>query len=48
MDVIDAGVVVGAARNGVPPRAAGIGVMLAGGTAALALAGPRALRLVNR
>ncbi|GAA1482973.1 hypothetical protein GCM10009624_34130 [Gordonia sinesedis] len=44
MDLVDAGVVVAAARNGVPRRAAGIGVLLAGGTAAAAAFGPSLLR----
>lgn len=44
MDLVDAGVVIAAARNGVPRRAAGIGVLLAGGTAATATLGPPLLR----
>ena len=44
MDLVDAGVVIAAARNGIPRRAAAIGVLLAGGTAAVAAAGPSLLR----
>ena len=44
IDLVDAGVVIAAARNGVPRRAAGIGVLLAGGTAMVAALGPSLLR----
>lgn len=40
MDVVDAGVVVAAARQGLPRRAAVIGMLLAAGTAAFATVGP--------
>lgn len=45
MDVVDAVVVAAAANNGLPRRAAGIGALMAGGTATFALVGPRLLRL---
>jgi hypothetical protein len=48
MDLVDAGVVITAARNGVPRRAAGIGVLLAGGTAVIAAVGPSLLRRAGR
>lgn len=44
VDLVDAGIVVAAARNGVPRRASGIGILLAGGTAVFAAAGPPVLR----
>ena len=44
VDLVDAGVVIAAARNGVPRRAAGIGVLLAGGSAVVAALGPSLLR----
>ena len=40
MDVVDAGVVAAATRQGLPRRAASIGMLLAAGTAALATVGP--------
>ncbi|NKR44539.1 hypothetical protein GS506_04455 [Rhodococcus hoagii] len=40
MDVVDAGVVAGAARQGLPRRAAVIGILLAAGTATFAAGGP--------
>lgn len=43
MDVFDAGVVALAARQGLPRRAAVVGLLFAGGTAALASVGPTAL-----
>ena len=48
MDLVDAGIVVAAARNGVPRRAAGIGVLLAGGTAFVAAVGPSLLSRTGR
>ncbi len=47
MDLVDAGVVIAAARNGVPRRAAGVGVLLAGGTAVVAAIGPSLLRQIG-
>lgn len=47
MDLFDAGVVIFAARQGLPRRAARIGVLLAGGTAVFAAAGPGLLRMVE-
>lgn len=44
VDLVDAGIVLVAARKGIPRRAAGIGVLLAGGTAVLAATGPAVLR----
>lgn len=44
MDLFDAGAVVFAAKQGMPRRAARIGVLLAGGTAIFAAAGPSLLR----
>lgn len=40
MDVVDAGVVAAAARQGLPRRAAVIGMLLAAGTATFATVGP--------
>ncbi|MFC4376352.1 hypothetical protein ACFO5K_19835 [Nocardia halotolerans] len=47
MDLFDAGAVLFAARQGMPRRAARIGVLMAGGTAVFATAGPRLLRLIE-
>ncbi|MFD3458273.1 hypothetical protein ACFWVM_01025 [Nocardia fluminea] len=47
MDLFDAGVVIVAARHGMPRRAARIGVLMAGGTAVFAAAGPGLLRMVE-
>ncbi len=47
MDLFDAGVVIFAARQGMPRRAARIGVLLAGGTAIFAAAGPSLLRRID-
>ncbi|MEE4024377.1 hypothetical protein V1Y59_14925 [Gordonia sp. PKS22-38] len=44
MDILDAGVVAAAARRGLPRRAATIGMLLAGGTAMFASAGPQIIR----
>ncbi|MFC4127337.1 hypothetical protein [Nocardia rhizosphaerae] len=44
MDLFDAGVVVLAARQGLPRRAARIGVAMAGGAAVFAAVGPSVLR----
>lgn len=41
MDVFDAAVVVNAARHGLPRRAAAVGLVFAGGTAAFGTLGPR-------
>ncbi|MFJ2668839.1 hypothetical protein ACIO14_31275 [Nocardia fluminea] len=45
MDLFDAGAVIFASRQGMPRGAARIGVLMAGGTALFAAAGPRLLRL---
>lgn len=47
MDLFDAGAVIFAARQGMPRRAARIGILMAGGTAVFAAAGPGLLRLVE-
>ncbi|WP_232852546.1 hypothetical protein, partial [Nocardia acididurans] len=47
MDLVDVGVVVLAARRGLPFRAAAAGVLLGGGTAFVAAAGPTVLRRVS-
>ncbi|APE35262.1 hypothetical protein BOX37_16390 [Nocardia mangyaensis] len=47
MDLFDAGAVIVAARQGMPRRAARIGVLMAGGTAVFAAAGPGLLRMVE-
>ncbi|GGC55616.1 hypothetical protein IEU95_08680 [Hoyosella rhizosphaerae] len=44
MDLFDAGVVLLAAQQGLPRRASAVGVLLAGGTAALATSGPAMVR----
>ncbi len=45
MDLVDAGVVIVARRNGMPHRAARIGVVFAGGAAFAGAAGPGLLRM---
>lgn len=47
MDLFDAGVVIFAARQGMPRRAARMGVLMAGGCAVFAAAGPGLLRMVE-
>jgi hypothetical protein len=47
MDLFDAGAVVFAARQGMPRRAARIGVLMAGGAAVFAAVGPSLLRSVE-
>lgn len=48
MDLVDAAVVMSAARQGLTRRATVAGVLMAGGTATIAAVGPRLLVGVNR
>lgn len=47
MDLFDVGVVIHAARRGLPRRVAAIGVLLGGGTAVVAAVGPTMLRTLR-
>jgi hypothetical protein len=48
MDLVDAAIVADATRRGLPARAAGPGLTLAGGTAVVGMIGPALLRRANR